>query len=1198
MSIARSNRLGRLLASLAGVVCALTLTTAMAYGQGSGTASIRGTVEDSSGGVLPGATVTLANAGTRSMQTQVTDDRGGYLFTGLFPGNYDLKVELSGFKTYEQKGISVSPQDTRGIDVRLEVGEMSETVTVTTQIEVIQTETGAREGVLTAGQIENLSIVSRSSLELLRILPGVVAPDQNNLESVSFTGGANGTQSYTVNGIRSSGNTVQLDGSALIDIGSNNGLMVTLNNDMVQEVKVQSSNFAAEYGAGGMSVSGVTKAGTSRYSGSLYYYNRDYRLAATDRSLSIVGFPKPESKYSYPGGNIGGPIPFGEYNRNKDKLFFFFGLEVQRQDVSQGLRLAQVPTLQEREGIIPGANIPPGFSNAGADAPGGDLRPYIHPMGRALVNAYPLPNGTFQDGQFNRADSFLEFANRVDMKARFDWNVTNNTKAYVRVAREREDLENKRGVWWGASETALPSPNVGDNKGRSVSANIVSVLSPTMTNEALVSWSQLKLDNGYQDPALMRLDNYGLGSELNGAFRTGSPYLPGVIPNWGGGVSNMWSAANDMYAHNDELTFSNKLTKIIGAHGLKFGASAQRLQKQQNFNANEEGYFVFAPSWTAYSTGSTVGDMLTGVITQFNQGSKQPAGEFRMWNLDFFAQDSWKLRPNLTLEFGVRGGYWTNNRGLTEGQGAFFDPNLYDPTKGPWLDSGSYTRLNGYCYVSTGCAPESIMPTRDPFAMPRVNAAWDIDGEGTNVLRGGYGLFYNRNMGNVEYDSFLRIPPEYIEISAETWGSSGFQNAAGQTVGLSYDTLPQTFANRINNISPRTLSADSWKFPQTHSFSVSFARRIPFNQVVEAAYVGTRGRDLVSLINRNVVQPTLSGTVGNADLGNPIHRFWMSDGARNQLRPYRAFSNITQYDFEGVSDYNSLQVTLSRQTGKRLQYFVAYTFGRNEGTLGDEYRERDPFDAKRTYGVRQEDRTHILNVSWNAFLPDGARGAMDNAFGRGLLNGWQVSGISTYASGTPIYLRLQGPAGDVDTSMAYYGTPDTILVYENGNFQRGGLAPKYTCDPRAGGSSAGEIYLDFNCITFPAFGEVGDVLPKHNIRTPHRQNHDITLFKNFALKGEQKLQFRIGLFNIFNQAFATTNFSRNDLILDLNTECVGFVDLSTVPNGEGGFAGTAGQMGCDPTQGFKFTDSTKTNFGKINLLRGHRIIELALKYYF
>jgi hypothetical protein len=170
--------------------CTLLLASTTALGQGSTTATIRGTVQDPSGGVLPGATVTATNTGTKAISTTVSDDRGQYLFAGLFPGNYDLKVELSGFKTYEQKALSLSPNDNRGIDVRLEIGQQTETVTVTSQVEVIQTETGAREGVLTAKQIDNLSVIGRSALELLRILPGVVT-EFNQGESVSFGGGGN-----------------------------------------------------------------------------------------------------------------------------------------------------------------------------------------------------------------------------------------------------------------------------------------------------------------------------------------------------------------------------------------------------------------------------------------------------------------------------------------------------------------------------------------------------------------------------------------------------------------------------------------------------------------------------------------------------------------------------------------------------------------------------------------------------------------------------------------------------------------------------------------------------------------------------------------------------------------------------------------------------------------------------------------------
>ena len=252
-------------------------------------------MQDPSGGILPGATVTAINTGTKAVQTTVTDDRGQYLFGALFSGTYDLKAELSGFKTYEQKGLALSPNDNRGIDIRLEIGQQTETVTVTSQLEVIQTETGAREGVLTAKQIDNLSVIGRSALELMRILPGVVT-EFNQGESVGFGAGGNNTQGYTVNGIRASGNTVSLDGSAIMDIGNNGGVIVSLNNDMVQEVKVQSSNFAAEYGAGGMSVSGVTKSGSSKFHGSAYDYWRDYKFAANDRSNSIAGTEKPDRK--------------------------------------------------------------------------------------------------------------------------------------------------------------------------------------------------------------------------------------------------------------------------------------------------------------------------------------------------------------------------------------------------------------------------------------------------------------------------------------------------------------------------------------------------------------------------------------------------------------------------------------------------------------------------------------------------------------------------------------------------------------------------------------------------------------------------------------------------------------------------------------------------------------------------------------
>jgi len=1203
-------------------MCTLLLTSSAAFGQGSTTASVRGTVQDTSGGVLPGATVTATNIGNKGVQTAISDDRGQYLFAALFPGTYDLKVELSGFKSYERKAIALSPNDTRGIDVRLEVGQQTETVTVVGQQEVIQTETGAREGVLSAKQIDNLSVVGRSALELLRILPGVVT-EFNQGESVSFGGGGNATQNYTVNGIRSSSNTVALDGSSLIDIGSNNGVIVSLNNDMVQEVKVQSSNFAAEYGTGGMNVSGVTKSGTSKFHGEAYDYWRGYKLAANDRSNTIAGTEKPKSTYNYPGGNVGGPISFGDsYTKNRDRLFFFVAFEGQRQQVDSGSHFTRTYSQAMRNGdfsellanrgsnlnSIPQLRIPQGHPGAGDPLPNNDLRPYLTPLGSYFASLYPLPNYNDPNNLFNYVYSQLEPTNRTDFKSRLDWNISNNTKAYVRIAHETENAESPRGVWWAPGDVvALPTPNIGENVGRSYAGNIVTVLSPSMTNEALVSYSRLTLDNRFKDPSILTQGHNGLtfdGIQFPGG--SGSPYLPtDLLHGWGssGQVGNLWAKANDVFAHNDALQFSDKLTKLAGSHGMKFGISVERGHKQQNFQNNESGQLWFGTDNNT-GTGSSAADMLAGSIGSLTQGTAtkvisqkngrpaagEPYGEFEYWNVDAFAQDSWKLRSNLTLEYGVRFGYWTNNRELNR-QGGFFDPALYQPNASAFLDPGTFEQVNGVCYVYTDCAPSGILSNRSPFALPRVNVAWNIDGESRNVLRGGYGLFYNRNMGNVEYDQTLNLPPNRYNLSTDFWAGANYGNG----VGLNYDTANQaTLANRIGSIGINSLTPSSFVWPKTHSFSLSYARRIPMDQVLEVSYVGTRGRDLVSRANGNVMPFGVmsSGTFNGVDLSNPVNRVAVASVDANlaSFRPFNALNDINFYDFNGTSQYDSMQVTLSRQTGRRLQYFVAYTLARNKGTLGSEYDTIDPYDPKRTYGVLSSDRTHVLNVSWNAFLPDGAKGGMDNSIGRGLLNGWQLSGISSMASGIPYRLSFVGDAGSKGISAAYFGTADVIGPSLDGN---GGnsLAPVYTCDPTTGNNKVGEKVLNLDCISVPAFGELGDLVPAYNLRQPTRFNHDLTLFKNFSTIGEQKLQFRIGFFNIFNQAYATTAVDVNDINLQLDTRCK--VRATGVPNGAGGTADV-----CDPTQGFEFTQQTKDNFGKINLKRGHRVIELVLKYYF
>src|SRR5215213_2502053 len=246
--------------------------------QTTGSASLRGTVKDPQGAVIRDAVVTMINERTKDERQTKSSEDGTYTFTALTPGNYTLKTEAAGFKTKTQTGLAIETSDTKGLDISMEVGAPTEVVTVTAVAETLQTETGARENTITSKQIENLSIISRSSLELLRVLPGVVAPDNTTLESIGFGSGANQNNAYHVNGLRGEQNNVSIDGSRMIDIGANNGTVITANPDMVQEVKIQTSNYAAEHGTSAVQISATTKGGSSDFHGTIYDYLRHHRL--------------------------------------------------------------------------------------------------------------------------------------------------------------------------------------------------------------------------------------------------------------------------------------------------------------------------------------------------------------------------------------------------------------------------------------------------------------------------------------------------------------------------------------------------------------------------------------------------------------------------------------------------------------------------------------------------------------------------------------------------------------------------------------------------------------------------------------------------------------------------------------------------------------------------------------------------------
>jgi Carboxypeptidase regulatory-like domain/TonB-dependent Receptor Plug Domain len=1187
-----SNRvLSRVLFTLLALVCA-----PLAFAQNAG--SLRGTVADNTGAVLPGANVVLTSESTKFAREGVTDARGGFYFATVDSGSYALKVTMQGFKTYELGSVRVSANDTVGVDVVLQVGAQTETINVTASREIIRTETGAREGVITPEQIENISILGRNPLELLRTLPGIVPPEQGQFEKQGIGAGFGqaGADAFSINGARAENLGVTLDGANLRDIGNNSGMLNVPNNEFVAEVKVQTSNYAAEFGTAAVNVQAVTKSGSSEFHGSLFDYLRDSKFAANERARNYAGQERPKDKFQYPGFTLSGPVlfPGTGFNKERDKAFFFFGWEWQRQTQAPDPIFDVVPTAAMRAGQFGnfggGQNldqgrtirIPRGFPGAGSTIPNGDVSPYISPVGRAFLNLYPQPNYNDPNNRYNYIFNPLVQANRSQGVARVDYNVTDNTRAYVRVARDSEVNENARGLWWQPGGVELPTPIQGTAVGNSAVLNVTSVLSPTTTNEILFSWSRLKNDNRFQDPEAVSLDAIGAGA-LQNPFG-GSGIIPDLVNEFGGaggGRGSMWFAqdVDNIFSYNGFMRVGDNFTKVLNTHAIKIGGIAERQYKQQNFQHQNNIQLNFA-RWADGGTGNEFADMLIGRPASAVVGQPSAIGHFVAYNFEFYAQDSWKVKKNFTLEYGVRLGRWSNNA-ETESLGSVFLPELYDRSRGFLVGDN---RANGFAYAATGQVENKLTDNRPLLVMPRVNYAWDLQGNGTTVIRGGGGIFFNRESGNAQY-GIINIPPNSFAVEL---GAGTFQNVGGGQ-GLNYNTIGQInplgnpsliTPGEIDSVNPNDLD-----WPRMYQVSTSIARRIPLNHTVEVGYVGTFGRNLTAKSNINVIQP---GTL-NTRFPDPIQRAALADNVVNSFRPFPAYGVLNYLQTKGVSNYHSLQATVSRQTGN-FTYLLAYTLSKNKGTTVADFGRIDPIDQTRSEGTLPIDRTHYASFSWTWRLGDPAKGGAAAA----VLNGWNLSGVSNYATGQPIRLGFSGDIAGDQAARAWWGTQDYANFDPTGGDNNpGDITPVFTCDPSAGAGNTGlgEKILNVSCIGIPAFGQTGELFTPYNLRTPSRNFHDITVFKDFKLGGDRRLQFRVGAFNVFNQAYPTFRPNR-DFDLVLQTECNRRV--SGVPNGNGG---TADNL-CDPTGGYHLSQNSVDNFGKVITKRGRRVVEFALRLFF
>ena len=767
----------------------------------------------------------------------------------------------------------------------------------------------------------------------------------------------------------------------------------------------------------------------------------------------------------------------------------------------------------------------------------------------------------------------------------------------------------------------LPGKLTSKNLGRSVVVNLTNIINPSMTNEILFSASKLKLNYDFAEPE--KVSWAGLGLTPVGFFSTSNPNIPANLQNnnpyvplsvitWGQGDFHT-AYGYPILAWNDSFAVTDNLVKVQNTHTLKFGAFVEQANKRQQSNADTN--IVTAQWGQTTATGSNFGDVFVGKPIEFTQATTRPIDNFRYYNYEFYAQDSWKMRPNVTIEYGMRAGYLPQNF-ERKGLGVLFDPASYVRGAGAFIN-GDRTRPNGYKLAARDEIPKGVLPNLPVQWMPRLNVAWDVGGKGDLVLRAGAGLFYNRVQGNYDYYSSGEMPNTYSSTVDTPWASGN---------GLSFGDLTtlNPFTSNIGAINVNSRDIQSNEIPRVANMSFTIEKRLPLNNILAVAYVGTQGRHLPQRRNANIIplgtllsgslplsgavtvtEPDGPGTPSRSfsamNLNDPAQRATLAGVVLRRFRPFDAFNSVGLYQFTGTSTYHSLQATLSHN-GRNLQYFATYTFGKALGTVATNESDgaawADPIDTRgRSWGVLPFDRTHVFNLSYNWSLPKLARGGFSNGITDAIFNGWQISGITTVQSGIPIRLRFTGALAQASQGVAWYGSD--AFNGTNAGASIGAITPLYLGNPQVGGTTVGSKAYDISKLAVPSFGNRGPSQPPFYIRTPGRSNFDISFFKNFNITEEKKIQFRTGLFNVFNQAYPTqinvtsTNPNDSDIFLALETECDP-ANMVRRPTGDG----TNQAAVCDPTKPFRFTQNTLNNFGKIQNKRGRRIVEFALKFYF